>query len=63
MPEKQFYSTGEVSKILGIRSLHVSRIYERGFMPPATRVGPHRIIPAADLDALREAAKAAGYLK
>ena len=60
---KEFLSTGQAAKKVGIRSWEVSRLYERGMMPPAARAGNRRIIPIEDLPALREAAKQAGYLK
>lgn len=59
----EFISVGQAANRLGIRTLHVCRLYERGFMPPAQRVGMRRIIPLEDLPKLKEAAKAAGYLK
>lgn len=60
---KDFLSVGQVAEKLGINSVQVGRLYERGFLPAAPRVGMRRIIPVEDLPKLKEAAKQAGYLK
>ena len=60
---KTLYSTGQAAKVVGIRPDQVMRLYERGLMPPAQRVGIHRAIPVDDLPRLKEAAIEAGYLK
>jgi hypothetical protein len=61
--EKAFLTAGEVAVLVGLTPLQVSRVYERGFMPPALRVGRQRAIPESDVAKIKEAAKEAGYLK
>lgn len=56
-----YLTVNEAAALLGLPPIHVVRTYERGFMPPAKRFGRMRMIPAGDLDKLREAAKEAGY--
>ena len=59
----QFLSVGDAGERIGVTAWQVSRLYERGFMTPAPRIGGRRIIPVADLPRLKEAARKAGYLK
>jgi DNA-binding transcriptional MerR regulator len=40
----------------------VRRLYERGLLPPAARVGPYRVIAEADLPRVEQALRKAGYL-
>ena len=58
----EWLTTGQMAKRLGIDSWQVSRLYQRGLVEEPARLGRFRLIPAADLDKLRRAALAAGYL-
>lgn len=59
----ELLSVSQVAQKIGIKTRQVIHLYERGFMMPAMRVGRVRAIPTTDLPKLKEAAKAAGYLK
>jgi len=61
--DPEYLTVSEAGERLGLRAIEVTRTYERGFMPPAKRLGRIRMVPAGDLEALREAAKKAGYLE
>lgn len=60
--EKEFLTAAEVAEKLGLRASQVTRVFERGFLPPAARLGRVRMIPASDVEKVREAARRAGYL-
>ena len=40
----------------------VRRLFERGLLPPAQRVGAYRVVTAEDLHEVGEALRKAGYL-
>lgn len=60
--ETEYLTAAEAGERLGISGYQVTRTYERGFMPPARKLGRVRMIPVEDLPALKEAARKAGYL-
>jgi hypothetical protein len=41
----------------------IRRLFERGFLPPAARVGAYRVISVEDLPQVEQALREAGYLK
>lgn len=41
---------GTVGRRFGCPPWQIRRLFERGLLPPAARVGAHRIIAARDLD-------------
>jgi DNA-binding transcriptional MerR regulator len=53
---------GAVADRFGVAAWQVRRLYERGILPPADRVGPYRVIDAADLPKVGAALRQAGYL-
>jgi DNA-binding transcriptional MerR regulator len=53
---------GEAALRLGVRPWQVRRVYTRGLMPPAARVGAYRVIPEQDLPKVERALRQAGYL-
>jgi DNA-binding transcriptional MerR regulator len=53
---------GAIARRYGCRAWQVRRLFERGLLPPAPRVGAYRVIAAADLPQIEEALRAAGYL-
>ena len=62
MSDPAVYTVGTVAKRYGVRPWRVRRLFERGFLPPAPRVGAYRIIAAADLPKVEQALRDAGYL-
>jgi hypothetical protein len=55
-------STGDAARAIGVRDWQLTRLFRRGLVSEPARVGRFRIIRAADLPRLREAAVRAGYL-
>jgi DNA-binding transcriptional MerR regulator len=53
---------GAVARRYGCPPWQIRRLFERGLLPPAPRVGAYRVIAAADLPQVEEALRAAGYL-
>jgi DNA-binding transcriptional MerR regulator len=53
---------GEVAGRFGVAAWQVRRLFERGILPPADRVGPYRVIEPADLPKVGAALRQAGYL-
>jgi hypothetical protein len=51
-----------VAQHFGCPGWQVRRLFERGILPPAPRVGAYRVIPQQDLPAVERALRAAGYL-
>jgi hypothetical protein len=56
-------STGALARHFGCASWQVRRLFERGLLPPAQRVGQYRYVAAADLAAVEEALARAGYTR
>ena len=40
----------------------IRRLFERGFLPAAERVGGYRVVPISDIPMVEAALRAAGYL-
>lgn len=57
-----YLTLGNIAKRYGLPIWKVRRIFERGLLPEPGRVGAYRVIAAAELPALEEALRAAGYL-
>jgi DNA-binding transcriptional MerR regulator len=53
---------GDVADRFGVAAWKVRRLYERGILPPADRVGPYRVIDPGDLPKVGAALRQAGYL-
>ncbi len=53
---------GAVAKRFGCRQWQVRRLFERGLLPEPPRVGAYRVIAEADLPAVEDALRRAGYL-
>jgi DNA-binding transcriptional MerR regulator len=53
---------GAASDQLGVAAWKVRRLYERGILPPAERIGCYRVIDADDIPKVRAALRQAGYL-
>jgi DNA-binding transcriptional MerR regulator len=54
---------GDVATRFGVQVWQVRRLFERGLLPPAARVGAYRVVAADDLPAVEQALRTAGYLK
>jgi hypothetical protein len=54
---------GDVAHKVGVSVWQVRRLFERGTLPAAARVGQYRVVAEADVPAIKEALEAAGYLK
>ncbi len=55
-------STGELARRFGCEGWQVRRLYERGLLPPARRIGRYRYVAEADLPAVEGALARAGYI-
>lgn len=53
---------GAVAARYGCPVWQVRRLFERGMLPPAQRVGAYRVIAVGDLDKVEQALRTAGYL-
>jgi hypothetical protein len=47
----------------GVQPWQVRRLFERGLLPPAPRVGAYRVVAVVDLPLVEEALREAGYLR
>src|SRR5262245_32305485 len=56
------YTVGAVARRYGCPAWQIRRLFERGLLPPAARVGAYRVIAASDLPAVEDALRRAGYL-
>ena len=54
---------GTVARRFGCQPWQVRRLFERGILPPAPRVGQYRVIRPADLATVELALREAGYLR
>lgn len=52
---------GAVTRHFGVPVWRVRRLFERGLLPPAARVGPFRVVRPADLPTIEAALLRAGY--
>jgi DNA-binding transcriptional MerR regulator len=53
---------GAVADRFGVAAWQVRRLFERGILPPADRVGMYRVVSLADLPRIESALRQAGYL-
>jgi hypothetical protein len=56
-------STSEVARHFGCRAWQVRRLFERGLLPPAQRIGRYRYVAVSDLQAVEGALARAGYIQ
>jgi DNA-binding transcriptional MerR regulator len=54
---------GNIAARFGVPAWQVRRLFERGLLPPAARVGAYRVIAESDLPRVEEALRKAGYLR
>jgi hypothetical protein len=58
----QLYTVGSLAHHFGVKPWQVRRLFSRGFLPAAARLGPSRVFSADDLPAVEDALRRAGYL-
>jgi hypothetical protein len=56
-------STGELARHFGCAPWQTRRLFERGLLPPARRMGRYRYVAVTDLPAVEAALIRAGYLR
>jgi DNA-binding transcriptional MerR regulator len=62
MQDPHYLTIGSVARRYGCPAWKVRRLFERGLLPPAPRVGAYRVIAANDLPLVENALLEAGYL-
>jgi DNA-binding transcriptional MerR regulator len=62
LSDPSILTIGAVARHFGCPAWCVRRLFERGLLPPAPRVGAYRVITAGDLPLVERALRAAGYL-
>jgi DNA-binding transcriptional MerR regulator len=63
MSDPAVFTIGAIGQRYGVPAWQVRRLFERGLLPPAARVGAYRIVAAEDLPKVEAALQAAGYLR
>lgn len=58
-----YLTIGTVAARFGVPPWQVRRLFERGLLPPAPRVGAYRVVAEAELPRVEAALVAAGYLQ
>jgi DNA-binding transcriptional MerR regulator len=61
-PETDIITLGVVARHYGCKPWQVRRLFERGLLPPARRVGAYRIVSTDELPRVEQALRDAGYL-
>ena len=62
MQRKPYYTLGEIAREHGATVWQVRRLFERGILPPAERIGLYRVVRADDLPRVVDALRVAGYI-
>jgi DNA-binding transcriptional MerR regulator len=62
MSKSPYLTIGSVARHFGCPAWKVRRLFERGLLPPALRVGPYRVIAREDLARIETALRQTGYL-
>ncbi|MCI0462088.1 MAG: hypothetical protein L0Z62_34480 [Gemmataceae bacterium] len=62
MSEPPYLTIGAVAQRFGCQPWEIRRLFERGLLPQAPRVGAYRVIAVTDLPRVEEALRRAGYL-
>jgi hypothetical protein len=63
MPTPSHLTLGPVGRLYGCPTWQIRRLFERGLLPPAPRIGAYRVVAVEDLPRVEQALRAAGYLK
>jgi hypothetical protein len=62
LPDPAILTVGAVARRFSCRPWQIRRLFERGLLPQAARVGAYRVITVADLPCVEAALRRAGYL-
>lgn len=62
MSDRDYITVGDVAKRFNCAVWQVRRLFTRGLVPPAKRIGAYRAISTADLSLIERALRKAGYL-
>jgi hypothetical protein len=62
MHPSRILTIGDVAAHFGVEPWQVRRLYQRGLLPPATRVGVYRVAFESDLPTIEGALVRAGYI-
>jgi DNA-binding transcriptional MerR regulator len=62
MQDPNYLTIGAAARRCGCPPWRIRRLFERGLLPPAPRVGAYRVIAVADLPVVERALRDAGYL-
>jgi len=62
MQDPPFMTIGAVARCYDCPPWKLRRLFERGLLPPAPRMGAYRVIAVSDLPQVEKALCAAGYL-
>jgi len=62
MSDPAIFTIGSLAQRFGVPPWKIRRLFERGLLPPAARVGAYRVIHSLDLPKVEDALIAAGYL-
>jgi hypothetical protein len=60
---KTHFTMGEIAQRHGCKQWQVRRLYQRGMLPPAERIGAFRVVPIQGLPQVEAALRAAGYIR
>jgi hypothetical protein len=63
MSESCYLTVGAVARRFNCQAWQIRRLFERGLLPQAPRVGAYRVIAIADLPRVKQALRSAGYLR
>lgn len=61
--QRNFSTIGAVAAEMGVPAWQIRRAIERGFLTDPPRLGAYRVFQPDDMPRVREALRAAGYLR
>jgi hypothetical protein len=62
LSDPSFLTIGAIARHFGCATWQVRRLFERGLLPLAARVGQYRVVSTENLPAVQQALERAGYL-
>lgn len=60
--EKDFYTTGDLARMFGVKLWKVARLFEDGLVAQPQRFRNYRLIPKKQIPAIEKALRKRGYL-
>ncbi len=60
--DDSYWTLGPVAKHFGFDLWVIRRLFLRGLLPPAMRIGSYRVIKVSDLPQVEDALRRGGYL-